>query len=49
MARTTIQFRRKVRELEAKRDKLLEMNTRNKTELSKVRAELTSMRKQGAK
>lgn len=37
---TSIQDRRKRRELEAKRDKLLEMKTKNKNELAKVRAEL---------
>jgi hypothetical protein len=45
MANTTLAHRRKVRELEAKRDRLMESNTRNKTELAKVRAELKQARK----
>jgi hypothetical protein len=45
MAKNTIQFRRKIRELEAKRDRLLESNVKNKTELAKVRAELKSHRR----
>lgn len=49
MAKTTIAHRRKVRELEAKRDRLLETQSKHKTELAKTRAELSSTRKQGAK
>lgn len=49
MAKTTIAHRRKIREMEARRDKLLEATTRNRTELAKVRAELSEIRKQGAK
>lgn len=49
MAKTSIQHRRKLRELEAKRDRLLENNTKHKMELAKTRAELSALRKQGAK
>jgi hypothetical protein len=49
MAKTSIAHRRKVRELEAKRDRLLESNSKNKTELAKARAELSTLRKQGAR
>jgi len=45
MATDRIALRRKIRELEAKRDRLTESNTKNKTELAKVRAELKHMRK----
>lgn len=49
MAKTTIAHRRKVRELEARRDRLIEGSQKNKTELAKTRAELSTLRKQGAK
>ena len=49
MAKTTIAHRRKVRELEARRDRLMEGSQKNKTELAKTRAELSTLRKQGAK
>jgi uncharacterized protein YigA (DUF484 family) len=49
MAKTTIAHRRKIRELEAKRDRLMEGSQKNKTELAKTRAELSTLRKQGAK
>lgn len=42
---SNIAKRRRVRELEAKRDKLLESTTRNKGELQKIRAELKHARK----
>lgn len=38
--------RRKIRQLEAKRDTLLERGQRDRTELKKVRAELKEARKQ---
>jgi hypothetical protein len=44
MAVSNIQARRKKRELEAKRDRLLEQSVKTKTELAKVRAELKSTR-----
>lgn len=46
MAKSTIVHRRKVRELEAKRDRLMESTVKNRNELAKVRAELKSVRKQ---
>ncbi len=49
MAQSNIQQRRQRRALEAKRDKLLESQTKNKTELAKVRAELKSMRTKRSK
>jgi hypothetical protein len=49
MAKSTIQHRRKVRELEAKRDRLMESQSKNKNELVKVRAELKQMRRAGAR
>ena len=49
MAKTSIAHRRKVRELEAKRDRLLEGSSKQKTELAKTRAELSTLRKQGAR
>lgn len=42
---TNIGHRRKVRELEARRDKLIESGARNKSELAKVRAELKVQRR----
>lgn len=45
MAKSTITHRRKVRELEAKRDRLMEQTTKNRGELQKVRAELKHVRK----
>jgi len=44
MAKSTIENRRKMRELEAKRDKLLVMGAKSKSELAKVRAEIKHMR-----
>lgn len=49
MAQSSIQYRRKVRELEAKRDKLLESQEKTKSELAKVRAELKVQRARGSK
>lgn len=49
MAKTTIQYRRQVRALEAKRDKLVEDNAKKRTELAKVRTELKMLRAEGAK
>lgn len=49
MARTTIEHRRKIREMEAKRDRLLQAQEKAKHELAKTRAELRSQRKSGAK
>lgn len=46
MAKSTIAHRRKVRELESKRDRLMESTVKNRNELAKVRAELKSVRKQ---
>lgn len=45
--KSNIAHRRKVRELEAKRDRLMEQTSKNRTELAKVRAELKSVRKGG--
>lgn len=45
MANSSITHRRKVRDLEAKRDRLIESTSRNKGELQKVRAELKHVRK----
>jgi hypothetical protein len=45
MASDRIAQRRKIRELEAKRDRLTETTTKNKTEMAKVRAELKHLRK----
>lgn len=47
--KTSIDHRRKIRALEAKRDALLGNAAKNKTDLAKVRAELKAVRKQGAK
>lgn len=44
MARMTIEKRRKVRALEAKRDALIESNKKGKNRLASVRAELKSTR-----
>jgi hypothetical protein len=44
MAKTSIDKRRKVRELEARRDALLVSKQKNVTELAKVRAELKSVK-----
>lgn len=49
MAGSSLQYRRQLRALEAKRDKLLEAQDRHKLELAKVRAELKSTRARGAK
>lgn len=45
MAKSSIAERRKKRELEAKRDRLIESSQKNRTELAKVRAELKTTRK----
>jgi hypothetical protein len=45
-AKGTIERRRALRALEAKRDKLLTDQVKNRTELAKVRAELKSVRGQ---
>jgi len=45
-AKGTIERRRALRALEAKRDKLLTDAVKNRTELAKVRAELKSVRGQ---
>jgi len=44
MAKSNIDRRRVLRALEAKRDKLLTDQEKNKTELAKVRAELKSVK-----
>lgn len=49
MAKTTIDHRRKVRALEAKRDELIQRTANAKIELAKVRAELQAKKRQGAK
>jgi hypothetical protein len=46
MAKTSLEKRRKVRELEAKRDALLQAKKKNHSELAKVRAELKVVRTQ---
>jgi len=45
MAKSSIQKRRRIRELETKRDKLMEASFRYRMELQKIRAELKSARK----
>jgi len=45
MARSTIQDRRKLRELEAKRDRLLETSTKSRSELAKIRAEIKAFKR----
>lgn len=44
MSGTDIQKRRQIRELESKRDRLLEGTTKNKRDLTKVRAELKHLK-----
>jgi hypothetical protein len=46
MARTSLEKRRKVRELEARRDALLSSKKKTAVDLSKVRAELKLVRTQ---
>jgi len=46
MARTSVEKRRKLRALEAKRDSLLESKTKNRSELAKIRAEIKMLRLQ---
>jgi len=41
---TSIEMRRRIRALEAKRDKLVEVSAKSKSELTKVRAELKHVR-----
>lgn len=47
--KSTIDHRRKVRALEAKRDALMHNQQKQKIQLASVRAELKSTRTQGAK
>lgn len=47
--KSTVDHRRKVRALEAKRDSLLQAAAKLKTNLATVRAELKSVKKTGAK
>jgi len=47
--KSTIEHRRKVRALESKRDALLAQAAKTKTGLATIRAELKSVRAQGAK
>ena len=44
MAKSSIEKRRKIRALEAKRDLLMASKSKSTTELAKVRAELKSVR-----
>lgn len=46
MAKQNIEKRRRIRALEARRDKLMVSKSANTTELAKVRAELKSVRGQ---
>lgn len=48
-AKTSMIKRRKIRELEAKRDKLLEIAAKAKADLTTVRAQLAHERKQPAR
>jgi hypothetical protein len=47
--KSTIEHRRRVRALEAKRDALMHTQTKSKVQLAALRAELKSVRGQGAK
>lgn len=47
--KSTVQHRRKVRALEAKRDALLQAQEKNKLQLTLVRADLKHQRKVGTK
>lgn len=49
MAKSTLEHRRKIRALEAKRDALLQAGHKQKTDIARVRAELTALRRQGGK
>lgn len=49
MARTSIEHRRKIREVEAKRDRLIVASQKHRQELAKTRAELKALKKSGAK
>lgn len=49
MAKTSLAHRRKVRELEAKKDRLMEQSEKARLELTKTRAEIRSIKKTGAK
>jgi len=49
MAKTSIAHRRKVRELEAKRDKLLQAAAKAKADLVSVRSDLNHVRKNPVK
>jgi hypothetical protein len=44
MAKSSIDKRRRIRALEAKRDALMESKNKNSTELVKIRAELKQVR-----
>jgi len=48
-AKTSIQHRRQVRELEAKRDRLLQNQEKTRADLATVRTQLKHVRKVGAK
>ena len=48
-SKTSIMKRRRVRELEAKRDKLLELQAKSRADLTTVRAQLAHERKQPAR
>lgn len=48
-SKSTVEHRRRVRALEAKRDSLITQGTKTKVQLATVRAELKQVRKQGAK
>jgi membrane-bound ClpP family serine protease len=45
MAKMTIDKRRKIRQMEAKRDRLIELNAKSRADLVKIRAELKHARK----
>jgi len=49
MAVTTLAYRRQVRALEARRDKLMEQAEKAKMDLAKVRTELRATKQRGAK
>lgn len=49
MAKTSIEHRRKIRAMEAKRDELMKRQQKTREELSKSRAELKAARKSTAR
>lgn len=49
MAKTSIEHRRKIRAMEAKRDELMKRQQKTREELSKARAELKAARKSTAR